>query len=202
MSLITSESSGVGGTQCPPRSWRLGQTMLWVTINRARRAASPSLSLVNSHVWAWRHPEGEKTSAVSRVKGKGVKWQLQMGTGVTCPQLMLSRAEGEHFSPGTCCKGQEGEVGGSQQGLRWCIPTAFTCIFLQYYNLMERVDWQMPSKTLQKDKKSHRKARLCNFLKDKIEHVHYKQTHLHIPHTHALCGSPLTLSVSLIKKKI
>lgn len=96
-----------------------------------------------------------------------------------------------------------GEVGGSQQVLRCCIPTAVTCIFPQCNNnLIKRVDWQMPSKTLQKDKKSHRKARLCNFLKDKREHVHYKQTHLHIPHTHAPRGSPLTLSVPLIKKKI
>lgn len=87
-------------------------------------------------------------------------------------------------------------MGGSRQALRWCRPRAVTRVFPHSNNnLMGRVDWHMPSETLQEDKKSHGKARLCNFLKDKIEHVHYKQTHLHIPHTHAPCGSPLTLRV-------
>lgn len=45
---------------------------------------------------------------------EGVKWQVKMVIAGTCTQSILSRTEGEHISPGTCCEGQEGEVGGSE----------------------------------------------------------------------------------------
>lgn len=126
----------------------------------------------------------------------------------TCQQLScpwaVSLVKESTFYPVSAARDEEGEVGGFRYILRWYIPTAFTFSFQHYNNnLMERVDWQMPSKT-EKIKQSHGKVRLYNFAEDKTECVHYKQNHLHIPHTQTRTMQPSisTQCVPLIKKKV
>lgn len=50
--------------------------------------------------WSLKTSEGEKTAGVNGLKAEGVKWQVKMVIPVTWPQLILSRTEGEHVSPG------------------------------------------------------------------------------------------------------
>lgn len=172
--------------------------MLWVTINRPRRAASPSLSLGNSHATAWRHPEGERTSGVKGVTAKGVK-AAENGDCSHLPTVnsLQGWRRTFHLVP---------VAGGRREGLSRVWGGAYPQLSHVFFHNITIIWWKeligrCQVKHFRKIKKATGKQGCVTFWK-----IRWSMFTINKPtstsHIHMHYGSPLTLSISLIKKKI